>query len=72
MDLTPCRSLNSGIVGPITWLVVNEYCKAYEIQGEQREDMFYFIAKLDAAYMEWCLEKQKKSTEEQPQRRRRR
>lgn len=60
LDLTTCRVIGGmGSEGPITWLVIDQYCKANDITGEQREDLFYHISKLDSAYMEHRLQEAK-------------
>lgn len=34
---------------PIPWTAINAYAIAHGICGEQREDLFYFVRKLDNA-----------------------
>ena len=58
LDLTSCRTLGYS-EGPISWLTIHHYCEANGIEGEQREDMFYHIAHLDKAYLDWAAKKQK-------------
>lgn len=60
LDLNGCRSLGYGMVGPIDWLTINTYCEVYGLVGEQREDMFFFVSKMDAAYQEFSRSKQPK------------
>lgn len=57
MDLTSCRALGYGVLGPIDWLTINEYCKANKIKGIQREDTFFFISKMDEVYLKWTNSK---------------
>jgi hypothetical protein len=57
MDLTSCRELGHGCLGPISWWSCQQYCNEYGIEGEQREDMFYHIQKMDNAYLEWSTNK---------------
>lgn len=52
MDLTSCRTLGYA-QGPIPWLAIHEYCEAHGIEDELREDMFYHVARLDKAYLDW-------------------
>jgi hypothetical protein len=40
-------------VGPISLVTMLEYCKAYEIEGEQREDFLWMVSRLDHKYLEW-------------------
>jgi hypothetical protein len=51
MDLTSCRQLSQGVMGPISWANLQSYCNEYGIHGEQREDLFYFTMKMDEAYL---------------------
>jgi hypothetical protein len=45
--------------GPIPWLVIHQYAEVNEIEGEQREDLFWHVAALDRAYLKWRREKDK-------------
>lgn len=56
LDLTSCRTLGYS-QGPIPWLAIDHYCQANEIEGEQREDVFYHVAHLDKAYLDWSSKK---------------
>lgn len=51
MDLTSCRAIGMG-EGPIPWLAVRQYAVDAELEEESREDLFYFIGKMDTAYLE--------------------
>lgn len=53
MELTSCRGLGYGAIGPIPWLAIQTYCDVHDITGEQREDMFYHVQRLDKTYMDW-------------------
>lgn len=48
-DLSSCRNLGMSL-GPIPWDAINGYCLTYDITGEQREDMFYFVNVMDSVY----------------------
>lgn len=61
MDLTSSRSLGYMSAGPIPWHAIHLYCEANEIVGEQREDVFYHVERLDKSYLDWLAKKQKKS-----------
>jgi len=51
LDLTTCRP--QGMTeGPISWMTIAEYADRKELRGAQREDLFYFIAHLDAVYLD--------------------
>lgn len=60
LDLTSCRTLGYS-EGPISWLAIHYYCEANEIEGEQREDVFYHVSHLDKTYLDWSR-KQHKTT----------
>ena len=64
MELTTCRGQGYGSEGVISWLVINDYCMVNEIEGEQREDFFYHISKMDAAYLDYKTKKLRKANEE--------
>jgi hypothetical protein len=61
LDLTSCRALGYA-QGPIPWLAIHHYCEAHGIEDEQREDVFYHVARLDKVYLDWSAEKAKKIT----------
>ena len=56
LDLTSCRALGYS-QGPIPWLAIHHYCEAHDMDGEQREDVFYHVARLDKAYLDWSAKK---------------
>jgi len=58
MDLTSSRELGYG-EGPIRWKTILDYCEAFDIQGEQREDVFFHVQHLDSAYLNWRARKNK-------------
>lgn len=58
LDLTTSRSLGMA-VGPISLVTMLEYCEAYEIEGEQREDFLWMVSRLDHKYLEWSQPKDK-------------
>lgn len=47
-----CRQLGAAM-GPIDWVTVDRYCQRYGIEGEQYEDMHFYIGQMDAAYMKY-------------------
>lgn len=57
-ELSTCRQHGMG-AGPIPWLAVREYCKYMEIEGEQMDDMFFLIRKMDDEYLAISAEKNK-------------
>lgn len=48
-DLDTCRFE----LGPIPWTAIFTYCEQYEIYGEQREDMFFYVMEMDKAYLDF-------------------
>lgn len=50
LDLHGTRQIGAGL-GPIDWLAIDRYCERYGIEGEQYEDMHYFLAQMDSAYL---------------------
>lgn len=62
MDLTTCRGTGYGTEGPISWLSTNEYADAKGFEDEQRDDLFYFIGRMDAVYLDFKTKKIKEST----------
>ncbi len=56
LDLHGCRQLGMAM-GPIDWLTIDRYCERYKLEGEQYEDMHYFINHMDAAYMKYESDK---------------
>jgi hypothetical protein len=59
MELTSCRGLGYGAVGPIPWLAIHHYCEAHDVSGEQREDLLYYVQHMDKAYLDWQTKKGK-------------
>ena len=49
-ELGTCRPTAFG-VGPIPWTAIHDYCLAHEIEGDQREAMFYHVSQLDETYI---------------------
>jgi hypothetical protein len=62
LELTTCRGLGYASAGPVPWMAVDRYCERHEITGEQCEDMHYFVAKMDEAYLKWQRAKSPKTT----------
>lgn len=61
LDLTSCRALGTS-QGPISWLSIHYYCEANEIDGEQREDVFFHVTRLDKVYLDWATKQLKAKT----------
>ncbi len=58
-DLHSCRQRGEGI-GPIDWLAIDRYCERNGIEGEQYEDVHFFISRMDHAFLEDFGAKQQK------------
>lgn len=37
--------------GPIPWSVIDRYAEVNDIVGEQRDDLFFHVRRLDRAYL---------------------
>lgn len=64
LDLTTCRGQGYGTEGPIGWLAIREYADAYDLSGEQREDLFYHIQHMDSAYLDFKAKRLKNKGKE--------
>lgn len=62
-DLHGCRQLGNAL-GPIDWITIDRYCERYEIEGEQYEDMHFFLGRMDYAYLERERNKTTKSLQD--------
>lgn len=63
LDLTTSRQLvGFGTEAPIDWFRIDGYCERQGIEGEQREDFFYFIQHLDSAYLDHKAKKTAKTS----------
>lgn len=47
--------------GPIPWTATQHYCETFAVEDEQREDLFYFVERLDKAFLDWRNKKAAKS-----------
>lgn len=63
MLLHSCRSV-AMCEGPITYLDMCVYCDHNEIYGTDKDDFIHLISKMDAAYLEWRRENDKKRDKE--------
>lgn len=61
MDLTSCRGSGYGTEGPISWLAIHQYADAKRFEDDQREDLFYFVQKLDMVYLNFKTKKLKEN-----------
>ena len=57
-DLDSERSHAMGLVS-IPWSSINEYAKAFDFDAEQKEDLFFFIRKLDSSNLKRLESKSK-------------
>lgn len=60
-DLSSCRTAGMSL-GPIPWTAMDQYCVRYGINGEQRDDLFHHVEKLDEAYREYVEKKAEKKS----------
>lgn len=65
MDLTTCRGTGYGTEGPISWLSIKSWADANEVEGEQLEDLFFHIQKLDEVYLNFKTKKLKDAAKRQ-------
>lgn len=56
LELTSTRPTGFG-PGPISQLSVLEYCIVNGIDGEQRDDFIWMIARLDEKYLTWSRDR---------------
>jgi len=49
-DLDSTRQIGN-FEGSIPWTAIKQYCDEYDIVGEQRDDVFYFVRNIDEAYL---------------------
>ena len=52
LELSSCRSGGFSI-GPIPWSSIAMYAQLHEFEGEQLEDLFYFVQCLDSEYIKF-------------------
>lgn len=50
-------------LGPIPWTAIDQYCNSTGIEGEQRDDFFYHVKKLDESYLKYEKKKQDKESQ---------
>ena len=43
--------------GPIPWSVIHDYGRTYEFDGEQMDDLMYFIRHMDNTFLTFHAEK---------------
>ena len=58
MALSDSRQMGMG-VGSISRKTIHDYCEAYEIVGDQKEEMHHHIKEMDSAYLEFQNKKKK-------------
>lgn len=64
MDLTSCRAVGFG-EGPIPWTATRIMAdEELGLAGEQREDLFYYIGRMDTVYLEHRAKKQESKAKE--------
>ena len=63
--LTTSRLMGYASCGPIPYAAISGYCKDEGIEGEMREDLFYHVERLDAAYISFQTDKSRREREAQ-------
>ena len=58
IELTTSRQIGMGI-GPIPWVVIEQYCALKDLDEEQREAMHYHIIEMDTVYLKHMQKKTK-------------
>jgi hypothetical protein len=56
LDLCSSRTIGMQ-ASPISWVTVEEYCKAFHLDEEQVEAMHYHIQSMDQVYLETASKK---------------
>jgi len=51
LELSSCRFTGFAL-GPIPWTAMRDYAEAFELDEEQKDDLFYFVRAMDVAYLE--------------------
>lgn len=52
LDLNSTRAMGMSM-GPISYMTMVEYCFVNNVDGEQREDFIWLVARLDQKYLKW-------------------
>lgn len=58
--LSTCRQVGMGL-GPIPWNSIGEYATMQELDQEHTEALYYFIERMDAAFLDWSSKQSKSS-----------
>lgn len=56
--LATCRNYEEAY---IPWTAIRDYADEIELEGEQREDLFTIVRRLDAWFLEWLQAKRSKT-----------
>jgi hypothetical protein len=67
--LSTCRALGQGVLGPIPWTAIMDFCDRMEIVDEQRDRMVAYLRTMDKVYIEHFSQKlrEKWQTSSSPQ-----
>lgn len=63
LELNSCRNSGQGYIGPVSWLAMVQYCEACGIEGEQAEDLIYYVSAMDEAYIKLRVKQMKQETD---------
>ena len=58
LDLSSCRGIGWG-PGSIPWTAISEYARLFDFDEELTEELFYFVQKLDEAYLRYTNKEMK-------------
>lgn len=61
--LSTCRQIGMGL-GPIPWTSIGVYADQEELDEYHRDELYYFIEKLDCAFLEWSAKQSEKKQKE--------
>lgn len=59
LDLTSCRGEAYESEGPIRWTATQKWAEVHEMDEEQREDLHYYIPRMDKTYLDFKAKKLK-------------
>lgn len=57
-DLNGCRTFGMGM-GPIPWTAIKDFAQAFEFDEEQFDDLYYYVRRMDDAYLKHHAPKKK-------------
>ena len=58
-DLNSCRDAGWSL-GPVPWTVIHDFATAFQLDDEQFDDLYYYIRRMDDAYLKFFAPKEGK------------